>query len=333
MRVLSQAEKADAIIKRVPRRRESEAHASNGAWKVAFADFCLALLCLFLVLWLLAARQQEAMQELLKAAGGSLIDDGRGRMVESMGGPRGSLISREPLPSDGNSASPRRREPGDADLQPRPRNVRLSKTLYETSADMAELSRLFAQFGADVGLAGNIQSVITPYGLRVLLHDTEKQGMFERGSAQPSERFKALLRHLGPLFAQIENQMLIVGHTDSLPYRHSSPAGLSNWALSSERAMAARRYLLEGGMPANSVLQVVGLADRAPLNTRDTTAHENRRIELLILTKRQARSISAMFGAPDETQPWIEGVETALPAREDILALRDRLGVPGAGTP
>jgi chemotaxis protein MotB len=331
--VLSRAKNADAIIKRVPRRRESEEFGTSGAWKVAFADFCLALLCLFLVLWLLAARQQEALQDLLKAAGGNLIDDGRGRMAESMGGPRGSLISREPLPSDGNALAPRRRGAGGDDLPSRPRNVRVSKTLYETNADMAELGRLFAQFGAEAGLAANIQSIITPYGLRVLLHDTEKQGMFERGSAQPSDRFKALLQQLGPLFAQIENQMLIVGHTDSLPYRDSSPAGLSNWALSSERAMAARRYLLEGGMPADSVLQVVGLADRAPLNTRDTTAHENRRIELLILTKRQARSISAMFGAPDETQPWIEGVETALPDREDILALRGGLGVPGAVAP
>jgi chemotaxis protein MotB len=311
---------AQAVVKRVSRRREEE-ESHSGAWKVAFADFCLALLCLFLVMWLLAARQQEAMQELLKAAGGRLMDDGRGFLPESMGGPRGALISREPLPSDNASMSPRKLSPGDQQSDD-PRNVRLSKTSYETRADMQELMRVFEQLGAESGLAGNVQSVITPYGLRVLIHDTDKQGMFQRGSAVPSQRFAQLLEKLGPVFAHIDNQMLIVGHTDSLQYRNQGPAGLSNWALSSERAMAARTHLMRGGMPTSSVLQVVGLADRAPLNTKNTAADENRRIELLILTKGQASSISAMFGAPGETLPLIDGAETSLPSHEDIESLR-----------
>jgi chemotaxis protein MotB len=40
------------IVKRVSRKGHDEAH--GGAWKVAFADFMLALMCLFLVLWVLA---------------------------------------------------------------------------------------------------------------------------------------------------------------------------------------------------------------------------------------------------------------------------------------
>jgi chemotaxis protein MotB len=71
--------------------------------------------------------------------------------------------------------------------------------------------------------------VITPYGLRVMLHDTDRQGMFVRGSAVPTDRFRKLLRKMGPLFAQMENQMLIVGHTDSLQYADTgyaaSPTG------------------------------------------------------------------------------------------------------------
>ncbi|HVZ36625.1 MAG TPA: flagellar motor protein MotB [Polyangiaceae bacterium] len=322
--VTLRADKAEqAVVKRVARRgHDEEGH--NGAWKVAFADFCLALLCLFLVMWLLAARQQEALQELLKAAGGSLLDDGRGRMSESLGGPRGALISREPLPSDGSTLAPRRLFPGALESDDL-RHVRLAKTSYETSADMVELVRVFEQLASQSGLAGNVQSVITPYGLRVMLHDTSKQGMFERGGAVPNERFARLLRKLGPVFSRIENQMLILGHTDSVQYRDTGPAGLSNWALSSERAMAARAELLKGGMPAGSVLQVVGLAERAPLNAKDTTAPENRRIELLILTKGQASSISAMFGAPGETRPLIEGAETSLPSRDELISLRNGL--------
>jgi len=290
--VLNKLDKGQqAVVKRVTRRHFDEGHGS-AAWKVAFADFCLALLALFLVMWLMATRQQEHLQELLKAAGGSLLDEGRGRMSVSMGGPRGSLIAREPLPSNGDTLARRKVASGESE---------------------------------PVGLARNVRTIITPYGLRVLMHDTEKQGMFRRGSSVPNERFRNLLRSLGPLFEQIDNQMLIVGHTDSLPYANQSYNAFSNWTLSSERAMAARSYLLAGGMPAESVLQVVGLADRAPLNPKDTTADENRRIELVILTRGQAQSIAEMFGAPVQTEPLLDGVSTSLPDGDALRALRGQL--------
>jgi chemotaxis protein MotB len=323
--VLNKLDKGQqAVVKRVTRRHFDEGHGS-AAWKVAFADFCLALLALFLVMWLMATRQQEHLQELLKAAGGSLLDEGRGRMSVSMGGPRGSLIAREPLPSNGDTLARRKVASGESEPSGPGEGLRLSKTHYETHADMVELANVLAQIGEKVGLARNVRTIITPYGLRVLMHDTEKQGMFRRGSSVPNERFRNLLRSLGPLFEQIDNQMLIVGHTDSLPYANQSYNAFSNWTLSSERAMAARSYLLAGGMPAESVLQVVGLADRAPLNPKDTTADENRRIELVILTRGQAQSIAEMFGAPVQTEPLLDGVSTSLPDGDALRALRGQL--------
>jgi chemotaxis protein MotB len=313
-----------AVVKRVSRRHGEEGHGS-AAWKVAFADFCLALLALFLVMWLMASRQAEHLQELLKAAGGSLIDEGRGKISMSLGGPRGSLIDRNPLPSDGDTLSKRAVNSGEREPAGPGEGMRLSKAHYESHADMIELSQVLAALGAEVGLSSNVRTIITPYGLRVLMHDTDKQGMFERGSSSPNERFRRLLKKLGPLFKQIDNQMLIVGHTDSLQYADQSYTAFSNWTLSSQRAMAARSYLLAGGMPAKSVLQVVGQADTAPINAEDTTASENRRIELLILTRGQAQSIAQMFGAPTNTVPLLDGVSTSLPDSAALEELRGQL--------
>jgi chemotaxis protein MotB len=146
-----------------------------------------------------------------------------------------------------------------------------------------------------------------------MLHDTDRQGMFMRGSALPTVRFSNLLRKMGPLFAQMENQMLVVGHTDSLQYTQTgSHGGFSNWTLSSMRAMAARDKLLEGGMRSDSVLQVVGMAERAPLDAAHATASVNRRIELLILTRSQAASVAAMFGMPGPTKPLAPGASTTV---------------------
>ncbi len=306
--MVAKAERAgETVIRRVQKKKHEEGHGS--AWKVAFADFCLALLCLFLVLWLLAAREKEDLQSTLEMASNSLINDGQSRMMEALGGMNGSMIERQPVPSRAEQVANR----GD------------SLGSLDSPANMLALAELLKQIGAEIGLSANVHTMITPQGLRVMLHDTDKEGMFERGGWTPSPRFAALLKRIAPLFARIDNQMVIAGHTDSLQYADSSPSAMSNWRLSSERAMSARRYLLEGGMPTRSVLQVVGFAESAPLNPENPAAAENRRIELLVLTREQARDISAMFGAPGVTRPLVDGVKTSIPDQSTLEALRGQL--------
>jgi len=303
-----------AVVKRAARKHEEEAH--GGAWKVAFADFCLALLSLFLVLWLMATREQQAMKEIMVESAGR--SSGRGVMPESIGGPRGSLIERFALPHNGTNdqAAPNAR----ANASSAPAKVR-----YETPKDLGALAQALSAMSDDAGLSANLASVVTPYGLRVMLHDTDERGMFVRGSPVPTDRFRRLLRKMGPLFAQMENQMLIVGHTDSLQYANTDTAAYSNWTLSSSRAMAARAHLLAGGMNTDSILQVVGMADRAPLDATHADAGVNRRIELLVLTRGQSTTIAAMFGVPREKEMLTDDVDTALPDVAGVKLLRDQL--------
>jgi chemotaxis protein MotB len=114
----------------------------------------------------------------------------------------------------------------------------------------------------------------------------------------------------------MENQMLIVGHTDSVQYNFTERTGMSNWSLSTNRAMAARAQLLSGGMRNDSVLQVVGMADRAPIDAARTDADVNRRIELMILTRAQSRTVSAMFGTPGATRELVEGVSVSAAGKQ-----------------
>jgi len=307
------------IVKRGGGKHAHDDH--GGAWKVAFADFCLALMCLFLVLWLMAARNTESLVQVMTEADGNRTDQGKGVMPEQVGGPRGSLIERFPMPRTGNSETNGKELSSGEDTPV----VSESKVAYETPAELNKLSKALAEMSVEAGLAKNLDSVVTPYGLRVMLHDTDNQGMFVRGSAVPTDRFRALLRKMGPLFQQMKNQMLIVGHTDSTQYADTSYAAFSNWTLSSNRAMAARAMLLSGGMRTDSVLQVVGMADRAPMDAKQASAGVNRRIELLILTTGQARSLAAMFGVPGEREILDNGIDTSLPDANVLRQLRDKL--------
>nr|WP_315402410.1 flagellar motor protein MotB [uncultured Duganella sp.] len=315
------------IVKRGGGKHKHDDH--GGAWKVAFADFCLALMCLFLVLWLMAARNTESLEQILTEANGAKTDQGKGVMPQQVGGPRGSLIDRYPMPHFGTSDEPGEKKNAQGEPEPEP-PIKPEKVKYESPADLTALSKALTKMSAEFGLTSNLEAIVTPYGLRVMLHDTDRQGMFVRGSAVPTDKFSALLRRMGPLFKKMENQMLIVGHTDSLQYADTSYAAFSNWTLSSNRAMSARAQLLAGSMNPQSVLQVVGMADRAPLDVKRVDAGVNRRIELLILTSGQAKTIAAMFGMPDNSEPLTDEIHTALPDRGLLQKLRESLGG-GAG--
>jgi chemotaxis protein MotB len=306
----------ETIVKRGGGRHPDDEH--GGAWKVAFADFCMALMALFLVLWLIAAREASALKNIVRDNTAAGLIEGSGGKHEIAGNPSGSLIERFTLPrSNGGSQG--------ADSGGKTISTAPARTKYESPSELAALAHALQQMSADAGLASNLATVVTPDGLRVMLHDTDRQGMFVRGSPIPTDRFSKLLRAMAPLFEKMENQMLVVGHTDALQYTSSDPNSYSNWSLSAHRALAARSQLLIGGMRKESILQVVGMADRAPLDAAKPDAAVNRRIELLILTSKQAASVVAMFGTPTQTEDLGKDVSITKPGEDALKELRSQL--------
>ena len=83
--------------------------------------------------------------------------------------------------------------------------------------------------------------------------------------------------------------------------------------------------IAERRMRAESVLQVVGMADRGPLDAKDPLAGVNRRIELLILTSAQSRAVSSMFGTPAKATSLNEDVSVSMPDEAALEELRKQL--------
>jgi len=302
----------ETIVKRGGGKHHDDEH--GGAWKVAFADFCMALMALFLVLWLIASRDAQQAKKIVRDNMANGMLESTGRKPELSTNPAGSMIERFQMPrSDGGAKGP------NAGAQT------TARTRYESASELAALAHALQKMSVDAGLASNLATVVTPTGLRVMLHDTDRQGMFVRGSPLPTDKFAKLLRAMAPLFEKMENQMLIVGHTDSLQYTYKGPTGYSNWSLSANRALAARGELLSGGMRSESVLQLVGMADQAPIDTEHTDAAVNRRIELMILTSAQAASIKGMFGPPAATDSLTKDVAISKPGEQALQELRGQL--------
>ncbi|MET0505392.1 MAG: OmpA family protein, partial [Luteibacter sp.] len=100
------------------------------------------------------------------------------------------------------------------------------------------------------------------------------------------------------------NQISISGHTDSAPYIRADSA-YGNWELSADRANAARRTLTDGGMQAEKVARVVGLAASVPFDKNDPSAPINRRISIVVMTHDAAKAaLSPEIAAqPQEQAP------------------------------
>ncbi len=97
---------------------------------------------------------------------------------------------------------------------------------------------------------------------------------------------KDALSRLADILATVPKGMIsIVGHSDNIPiaqeYRYRFA---SNWELSSARAAAVARYLLEHGDLDPSKIEVIGRSQYQPLAKNDskTGRAQNRRVEIII---------------------------------------------------
>ena len=119
----------------------------------------------------------------------------------------------------------------------------------------------------------------TDEGLLISLTDNLDFGMFAIGSAEPQPRTVRVLEKLGKALKDETGNLVVVGHTDSRPFK---AGGSDNWRLSMSRAQMAFYMLLRGGLTEKRFERIEGQSDHSPRNTKQTTAAENRRIEILV---------------------------------------------------
>jgi chemotaxis protein MotB len=182
---------------------------------------------------------------------------------------------------------------------------------------------------------------ITPDGLRIQIVDAENRPMFDSGSARLKPYFEDILLAMADTIKAVPNKISISGHTDAKPY--SGTGDFGNWELSANRANAARRALIAGSYPDAQVARVVGYASSALFDRENPFNPVNRRIDIVVLTKKAQRAIEGSQGAepaPEQTPtqgqggpgevPVTPADPNALPADKEPLPaheLRERLNL------
>jgi chemotaxis protein MotB len=276
----------------------------GGAWKVAYADFVTAMMAFFLLLWLLNAtteEQKSGLADYFSPASVSNPNSGSGGVLggttisvdgnqTSSGGPSEGGATLPIPPSATKPVETESEEPAEEDPEPQ-----TAEEVDEESVAELLARREQEQFeAAEEALLEAIESVPalealqdsllieqTPEGLRIQLIDQSGLSMFASGSAQPNEQLVQLIGLVTQVVTQMPNKLSISGHTDSVPFRTDN--GYTNWELSSDRANAARRLLVDGGLAQDRVANVQGRSATEPLLLEDTIHPSNRRISIVLL--------------------------------------------------
>ncbi len=265
------------VIRRI---KKGEGH-HGGSWKVAFADFATAMMAFFLLMWILGnatEEQQRGISEYFENPAG-------------VQGPGGASVSAIDLGGgmDGPAAPQLTGQNG-------PPNVLPADTIFVQSAQadrerLDQLSSLIqdaiAQSSALEPYRDQLMLDITPQGLRIQLVDKNIQSMFGVGSANLEMTSASMIGELGSLINSVPNKVSITGHTDGRAYNLDD---YSNWELSADRANAARRALVAGGMDPDKIGQVVGLGSSILFDAEDPANPINRRISIVVLTEEAERA-------------------------------------------
>lgn len=261
----------------------------GGAWKVAYADFVTAMMAFFLLMWLLNATTEEQRKGIADyfnptipisriSGGGSDGLNGSSIFSEDTYAKMGTGANRKqtvenPAYGDGK-ANEAETQTNDAEqLAKQAEEKQIADELQSLKESLSEQSRQLSE---------HLVIKMSPEGIVLEITDSESTPLFPLGRSEPSETMMQLIDVVAEAFGEFDNDIKIVGHTDSHRFRNG--AVYDNWNLSADRANSARRLLNRAGIPGQRIREVAGKADTDPLVQNDPQAAQNRRISITILT-------------------------------------------------
>ncbi|WP_109126670.1 flagellar motor protein MotB [Dyella sp. C11] len=319
---------APIVIRRI--KRHAHGH-HGGAWKVAYADFVTAMMAFFLVMWLIGVGTREQRAAISEYFKNPSMTHGTATMAPSgTNGPGGASNAMIKLGGAMDLPHGPGHDKANAAVAADPKEIEKEARKQER----ARLEELMQQLQAAIQSSQALEPFkdqllldITPEGLRIQIVDKQNRPMFDLGSAQLRPYTTTILQELAGFINRVPNRISLSGHTDDAPY--TSDHQYSNWELSADRANAARRALLTGGLTEDKIARVVGLASSVPFDRANPGDPINRRISIIVMNKQaEANSLSQESGPVDEKAPT-----AMLPAVTPVVAAAPAIITVSPGQP
>ena len=241
----------------------------GGSWKVAYADFVTAMMALFLCLWLTSQDQKikDSVERAFRNPFSSLTKESTG------------IITSDNT-SDGLKASSQGQFNSATAVE-----IEIMKHISE------DLAKIMQQQDEE---KTSVKIEMTSDGLRINVFDRAQKPVFEADNDTFTPYGTWMFSTLAWEIARYTTfKIELEGHTET------SPEPKRPWELSTERANAARRQLIQSGVTAAQICKVSGYADTAPMPDLPSTSEANRRVTVLLKLKESTAALAAATVAND----------------------------------
>lgn len=234
------------------------AAAGGGSWKVAYADFVTAMMAFFMVMWLTS--QDQRIKESIEAAFVT-----RGMPNETEKAESGGL-----LPND--SVQQIKDSEGNFD----------SVQAIELMILRQMAQKILAALSQDPLVQENeeiFELQILSDGVMVSIFDRAKTPLFKKDSAEFTQYGNWVIGGLAWVLEQMDSFSIeLAGHTVQGPNGVSGSDDV--WAISVDRAKAARTLLVRRGLASERIDRISGFGDSKPMKGFPPTSEANRRIDI-----------------------------------------------------
>ncbi len=221
----------------------------SGSWKVAYADFVTAMMAFFLLMWILNMAPKETKQGLA----------GYFALNSQFDSSATSPVANNPLIQKVTVLDTR--------------EFKMSEIDKSNYAIINELKNFLLADAIPSNSTG-----ISSTSVGVLLHVTG-DAMFSPNSVNISPEGAKILDEVATILKKYKVYLVVRGH--SAAGETGAPDYPSKWELSSARATAAMRYLIDRGGIDPTLVRAVAYADTRPqvADTDPDAASKNRRVE------------------------------------------------------
>ncbi len=246
------------------RAQEEEEGPHSERWLVSYADFMTLMFALFVVLFASSYHDRKTVERVSHA-----VRDG----FQQMGSFSASKSAPDTPPDLSNASD-----------SPAPNLIGGSlatNRANQSGIDVVELNKkLTKALGKEIERQ-EVDMRMTPEGFVISLHEL---GFFDSGQAKLLPGASEKIERIAGVLMQYGLDMRVEGHSDNVPIHNA--AFSSNWDLSTARAMAVGKMLLnESGFDPKR-MSVAGYAEYRPAASNDTAEgrRKNRRVDIVILS-------------------------------------------------
>jgi len=256
-----------------------EEHENHERWLITYADMITLLMVLFVVLFSIGQVDLAKFQALKHSLSNSLGGPAKPNPVVTGGAgvlTAGSQISGAVPSGTGSLGSP---VPSDQAL--------IALVRQKAAAEQATLTQAEKQIEQALTNKGLQDAVTFRQEVRGLVVTVVSDNvLYPVGSAVLQPEGRAVLDALAPALAHLPNDISVEGHTDNQPIVGGGEYP-TNWELSTARATAVVRYLIDAHGLVPSRLAAAGYADTRPIVPNTSASNEglNRRVEIVVLNQ------------------------------------------------